>query len=814
MNTNYYEIIADFKDFAQTSAGIELPPDLITDGKLHRFKINGEKSGKLSGAYTLHLDGKPAGYVQYFRTDTKLNWTFKGDYQGEPISQADIKQKQQQAEKEQAKIHAEKAKLALDIYRETPAHTVEKHPYVVAKGIDCFNGNLLIKCGLWKQRNWQNALIIPLVDKSGNVVSIQAINENLADNKDLLKGGKKQGCFYPFATLEQLKAAHKIMIGEGLATVGACFDAMGYIIPAVSAVDVGNLLAVAKVMRELNPTAILVILADNDIKTNGTPNIGLETAFKIRREIDGCVVAIPSLGNDEKCDFWDLWHKQGSEAVKAVIEKAVNGNALNTITDTPTPKTEPLTDQDNGSFNNTLDTESHYCSVEFLQFVDDKHILKQLSLNIAKATYLPPHTVFLMGLGVFSSVACRRYCVEYQHGGIFPIGLYAIGEQPPAMGKSWAMNTFQEPFYTAEKAVKNQTKERLSALYAIDKKELTPEQEQELQNCQKVLKSVLFTTNTTAEALEQSLSHSGGYFSAVSSEQGLFNTILGYCYSDKASNNDLLLNGFDGGYMGSLRVSRDGYYGAVVGGAVMFAQNGGIENLLKASNGTGLAERFLFIAEPHNLGTRDFTQTAIINHDLTNQYSAICEVFASYVISEPLPFSELSRLDICADGWRLIAEYRNSIEKHLADGGRYSHIAIRGAAGKVNMQIMKIAANLHLLDGNKTTTIDLKHVKAAIGIVGAMIEANLRLCRDKGIIGTKAEYTSILTLFQYDNKPKVERAIIQAKIQTKPFSDFTGNRSKLVVSTLKDMIDDGILQVTFLSPKSENAKPVKAYTLA
>ncbi|MFI3218038.1 MAG: hypothetical protein QX189_02830, partial [Methylococcales bacterium] len=105
-------------------------------------------------------------------------------------------------------------------------------------------------------------------------------------------------------------------------------------------------------------------------------------------------------------------------------------------------------------------------------------------------------------------------------------------------------------------------------------------------------------------------------------------------------------------------------------------------------------------------------------------------------------------------------------------------------------------------------------VKAAIGITGAMIEANLRLCRDKGIIGTKAEYTSILTLFQYDNKPKVERAIIQAKIQTKPFSDFTGNRSKLVVSTLKDMVDDGILQVTFLSPKSENAKPVKAYTLA
>ena len=605
-----------------------------------------------------------------------------------------------------------------------------------------------------------------------------------------------------------------IAIAEGFATIAsiaedAYIQNNGYL--CVMGLDADNLPLVARAMREQYPTTDIIIFGD----IGDTDNKGEIKAKEAAKAVNGYCV-LPPIAKGDFNDY--LTSDNVTVSLEDLIFNAVNHDPLDTISNTtpatPTPKTEPLTDQDNGSFNNTLDTESHYCSVEFLQFVDDKHILKQLSLNIAKATYLPPHTVFLMGLGVFSSVACRRYCVEYQHGGIFPIGLYAIGEQPPAMGKSWAMNIFQEPFYTAEKAVKNQIKERLSTLYAIDKKELTTEQEQEIQNCQKVLKSVLFTTNTTAEALEQSLSHSGGYFSAVSSEQGLFNTILGYCYSDKASNNDLLLNGFDGGYMGSLRVSRDGYYGAVVGGAVMFAQNGGIENLLKASNGTGLAERFLFIAEPHNLGTRDFTQTAIINRDLTNQYSAICEVFASYVISEPLAFSELSRLDICADGWRLIAEYRNSIEKHLADGGRYSHIAIRGAAGKVNMQIMKIAANLHLLHGNETTTIDLRHVKAAIGIAGAMIEANLRLCRDKGIIGTKAEYTSILSLFQYDNKPKIERAIMQSKIQTKPFCDFTGNKSELIRSTLADMVKDGILQVTYLTPKNDKGKPIKAYTLA
>ena len=64
----------------------------------------------------MHLDGKPAGYVQDFRTDSKLNWTFKGDYQGEPISQAEIKRKQQQADKEQATSYAQAAKKAKSIW--------------------------------------------------------------------------------------------------------------------------------------------------------------------------------------------------------------------------------------------------------------------------------------------------------------------------------------------------------------------------------------------------------------------------------------------------------------------------------------------------------------------------------------------------------------------------------------------------------------------------------------------------------------------------------------------------------------------------
>lgn len=466
------------------------------------------------------------------------------------------------------------------------------------------------------------------------------------------------------------------------------------------------------------------------------------------------------------------------------------------------------------SHNPVLDTSTHYCNVDFLNFVDDRHILKQYALTLSKATYLPIHTVFLVGLGVFSSIACRRWCVDYRYGGSLPIGLYIVAEQPSGTAKSRTINAFQRPFYEAEHAVKTQVREKLHQLLAD--KENKDANTPEIERLGKVLRSVLFATNATPEALELSLFNTQGYFSAVSAEQGLFNTILGGCYSDKASNNDLLLNGFVAEYMGSMRVSREGYTGVIVGGVTMFAQSGGIETLLKVSNGTGLAERFLMIAEKHNLGKRDFKQFAAINRDISQQYADICRHFADHIIEESLKYDDLSHLELCVDGWHAIADYRNSIERHLADGGRYSHIAIRGAAAKVDMQIMKIAANLHLLDDyqRKTTTIDLKHVQAAIGIANAMLETILDLCRDKSIIGDKAEYEAILSLFENGRKPRTEREIIQIKSMTRPFKDYTGNKSDLIRSVLADMVANGVLQVVHLNNEKFNGKPIKAYALA
>ncbi len=108
-------------------------------------------------------------------------------------------------------------------------------------------------------------------------------------------------------------------------------------------------------------------------------------------------------------------------------------------------------------------------------------------------------------------------------------------------------------------------------------------------------------------------------------------------------------------------------------GAVMFAQQGGIETILKSSNGTGLAERFLFLAEKHNLGKRDFSQNHVIDYELIKTYNALCEPLITSVIESPRELDDLSSLVICPQGWQLIAHNAPKIDPFFANGGRYAH---------------------------------------------------------------------------------------------------------------------------------------------
>jgi len=179
-----------------------------------------------------------------------------------PEELAERKRRAQEAETERKARQekaAKKAKKILEAANGDPA----SHPYAVKKGVPL---GKLVRRGSWPQRGWKDALLVPIYHKTGRIVSVQAINAELdmvlGRDKDILKGGLKKGCFHP---LGEIRGAQRVLIGEGLASVGAGAVATG--LPGVMAIDANNLLAVGLVVRELAaPRADLIFLADDDKK--------------------------------------------------------------------------------------------------------------------------------------------------------------------------------------------------------------------------------------------------------------------------------------------------------------------------------------------------------------------------------------------------------------------------------------------------------------------------------------------------------------------------------------------------------------------
>ena len=53
---------------------------IITDGHIHRFRLQNEKQGDKAGAYCIFSDGWPAGWIEDWRSNKgAISWTFNRD---------------------------------------------------------------------------------------------------------------------------------------------------------------------------------------------------------------------------------------------------------------------------------------------------------------------------------------------------------------------------------------------------------------------------------------------------------------------------------------------------------------------------------------------------------------------------------------------------------------------------------------------------------------------------------------------------------------------------------------------------------------
>lgn len=110
------------------------------------------------------------------------------------------------------------------------------------------------------------SIAVPLRDADGKLWSLQAINDQ--GTKLFPKYGRKSGCFHLIGG-ETLADATALFVAEGYATAASVWMAMRT--PTVVAIDSGNLLPVARSLRELYPALRLVIAGDDDPSKPGNP---------------------------------------------------------------------------------------------------------------------------------------------------------------------------------------------------------------------------------------------------------------------------------------------------------------------------------------------------------------------------------------------------------------------------------------------------------------------------------------------------------------------------------------------------------------
>lgn len=457
----------------------------------------------------------------------------------------------------------------------------------------------------------------------------------------------------------------------------------------------------------------------------------------------------------------------------------------------------PRIKPNNPGYNAILDDHRPLKNIDLTKYIDKNSLLYRLSEQTAYECDLPISTVMMCGLGVFSTVSCRKYAINYEHYGKLPIALYVIGEQPSGAAKSRCLTVFQKPFFEIIKTIKNSLIDELKDLEHDDLAKKCDKDE--LKARINSISRSLFINNTTPEALEIITGSNNGFFSVVSAEQGAIDSLIGGMYKGPGakSNNDAILHGFDGGFMSSSRVTRGGHVGTVVGGLVCFAQDGTSHTILNSSNGTGLAERFLFLAEDTLLGRRDIVGKKN-RHDqcIWVEYNKKCHDFEQ-VLNDPVDYDDLNCLSISEDSWCLIKKFRQFLEPKIADGEKYAIAGLRGMIAKIDAQVMKISANLHILESGAliNAMIDDKHVLSALHICAELVKSWHDTCEIAGIAGDKAAFESILSLFSENPRRRDERSIIICKSQTNPFKPFKGNKSEEIRRVLMEMVRQNVLNL-------------------
>ena len=311
--------VSEFLD-AMGAAGIrpvEPVADKLAAGDPFRFRADGDKPGRRNGWAWLHLDGVPAGVFRHFRLDVRTVWRSGSDPRS--LSPAERCAIMAQARECEARRKAETvakqeaaAGTARDLWRNA-GKADHAHGYLARKGLPAFG-----------VRQRSSALLIPMVDPGFRLWNVQRIYPE--GRKLFLSGGRTDGLFWSHGAFMQdgSPSAGPLVIGEGFATMAAVHHATRH--GVVAAMSARNLATVARAMRRLFPSRMLIVAADDD--RHLSENIGLEAAQRAAESI-GALLATPlplgpeTRSADSGTDFADI---APAEVAARIAQAGGNGH--------------------------------------------------------------------------------------------------------------------------------------------------------------------------------------------------------------------------------------------------------------------------------------------------------------------------------------------------------------------------------------------------------------------------------------------------------------------------------------------------------
>lgn len=441
---------------------------------------------------------------------------------------------------------------------------------------------------------------------------------------------------------------------------------------------------------------------------------------------------------------------------------------------------------------------------------NDVDVVGKLSRSLARSVQFPESSAYMHFVGCVSAAMLGRFTVEY-HGTDQPTALYVVTSQPPSTGKSAINSMAIAPMVCEVERINEQrSKERkklIAKLKGLEKEmkgersgtDLAALYEEKEELEEKILKfcDIVFpVSDTTPEGLAK-INNKQGNFAVISDEATSINSLLGLTYanSERKTNSELVLKAWDSGHVSIARANAENNMSfTALGCMAVIAQDETINGIMEAgARGIGVSERFLLVREESFLGRRSF-----IDENGDSSYEPVDQSLKAdyYKLVHNIMTEQGIKLTISKSAMRCLNFARQEMEPHLADGGKYSHTMLRGALGKMDKQVIRIASVLHVIrnwfseKGSpvKSREIEVETMQEALIMFHELSKTYISAANASGHAGEDAELNKVVdTVVRLGKANKgvlTSRSIYESVRKVRPFVGQAGVMKRLEESLL------------------------------